>query len=154
MANTNGSDDEQVEGIESLFDTPPDLDFSTAKIPKTGKVLVVDDSEMMRMAVCSVVRKMGHDTIEAADGSAGLSLARNQPPDLVILDLKMPGMDGLDVLRAMRDDPQLKPIPVIILTMKRDRQNLRDAVAEKVTDFLLKPTPPVELRKRIRKHIG
>lgn len=151
MSNANGTDDELKVGIESLFDSP-DLDFDTTKIQKTGKrVLVVDDSEMMRLAVCTVVRKMGHDT---ADGAAGLSLARNQPPDLVILDLKMPGMDGLDVLRAMRDDPQLKTLPVIILTMKRERQNVRDAVAEKVTDFLLKPTPPVELRKRIRKYIG
>jgi two-component system chemotaxis response regulator CheY len=154
MASTNSSDDESNEGIESLFD-PADLDVVVHKTPKTGKkVLVVDDSEMMRLAVCAVVKKMGHDTVEAADGAVGLSLARNQPPDLVILDLKMPTMDGIDVLRAMRDDPKLKATPVIILTMKRDRQNVRDAVAEKVTDFLLKPVAPVELRKRIRKYIG
>ena len=154
MASTNSSDDELKDGIESLFD-PADLDVAVPKTPKTGKkVLVVDDSEMMRLAVCAVVKKMGHHTLEAADGAVGLSLARNQPPDLVILDLKMPTMDGIDVLKAMRDDPKLKAIPVIILTMKRDRQNVRDAVAEKVTDVLLKPVPPVELRKRIRRYIG
>ena len=158
MAAANATGDERKEGIEGLFDSPDldaELDTRTAaKVPSTGKtVLVVDDSEMMRLAVCTVVRKMGHTVVEAADGTVGLSLA-NRLPDLVLLDLNLPAMDGMDVLRAMRNDPKLNSIPVIILTMKRERQNVRDAVAEKVVDFLLKPVPPTELRRRIRKYIG
>lgn len=84
-------------------------------------ILVVDDMELFREPIAAALRLRGFEVKTAGDGHTALRLARNQPPDLVLLDLAMPGMDGLSVLALMRADSRLEDLPVILLTAVADR---------------------------------
>lgn len=84
-------------------------------------ILVVDDMELFREPIAAALRSRGFEVKTAGDGHSALRLARNQPLDLVLLDLAMPGMDGLSVLASMRADSRLKDLPVILLTAVADR---------------------------------
>jgi DNA-binding response OmpR family regulator len=79
-------------------------------------ILIVDDSRFLRMANERALTKAGYDVLSASDGEEGLRLAREQKPDLVILDMMMPKLSGPDVLRALHKDPETSAIPVMVLT--------------------------------------
>ena len=80
------------------------------------KVLIVDDSRFLRVSNERALMRAGYDVISAADGEEGLRLAREQKPDLVVLDLMLPKISGLDVLRRLRADPLTAPTPVVVLS--------------------------------------
>lgn len=101
-------------------------------------ILLVDDMELFREPIAAALRSRGFDVCTAGDGHAALRLARNQPPDLVLLDLAMPGMDGLSVLGVMRGDPRLHDLPVILLTAVADRDYVIRAAKLGAKHYLLK----------------
>ncbi len=101
-------------------------------------ILVVDDMALCREPIAEALRKNGYEAICAADGSEALSFLREQRPDLVLLDVNMPELDGLAVLRTMRRDSRLKGIPVILLTDKADRECIAQAAEQGVQGYLLK----------------
>ena len=128
-------------------------------IARMRKVLVVDDDSHIRDVVCFALRRAGFDVAEAADGSAGLRAFRREKPDLVILDILMPGMDGLDVCRAIRgetlggSDAGGRNVPVLFLSSK-------DAEPDRVVgldgggdDYIVKPFSPRELTARVNAHL-
>ncbi|MEW6755247.1 MAG: response regulator [Candidatus Latescibacterota bacterium] len=117
-------------------------------------VLVADDSATVRHLVRSVVLQLGHSVVEAADGAQALDLARQQLPDLIVLDVHMPEMDGLTVLRQVRTDPRQANTPVIMLTIDADRQVIRAALGGRVSDYLVKPVSVPELRERLARYLG
>lgn len=80
------------------------------------KVLLIDDSKVMRLACESALGRAGHQVISAADGDQGLKLVREAKPDLVLLDMMLPKMSGLDLLQAIKQDPAVAQIPVIVFT--------------------------------------
>jgi CheY-like chemotaxis protein len=80
------------------------------------KILIVDDSRFFRLVNERALVKAGHHVISAGDGDEGLRLAREQTPDLVVLDMMLPILGGPSVLRALRKDPQTASIPVLVLT--------------------------------------
>ena len=80
------------------------------------KVLLIEDSRFQRMANGRALAKAGYDVVYGADGEDGLGAARESIPDLILLDIMLPKMSGLDVLRALKSDPLLKHIPVIVLS--------------------------------------
>ena len=84
----------------------------------TPRILSVDDSQTVRMALARLLRPFACELDEAANGEEGLARARQQKPDLIILDCNMPVMDGLIMLRQLREEPELRRTPVIILTAK------------------------------------
>ncbi len=115
-----------------------------------ARILLVDDEEIIVSLVRHVLRDEGHEVLTAARGLEALAVARRHPPDLVILDIVMPGIDGLAVCRRLREDPKLQAIPVLFLTG-------RDAIAERIEgldgggdDYLPKPFDFGELRARVR----
>ncbi|HXE53409.1 MAG TPA: ATP-binding protein, partial [Tepidisphaeraceae bacterium] len=111
-------------------------------------VLVVDDEPDMRRFLVSALAK-DHTVIQAADGLAGLELARAKKPDLVLLDLMLPGMDGLDVCKALKSDAETKNIKVVLLTARVDEQSKLTALERGADDFLTKPFSTAELQTRL-----
>jgi DNA-binding response OmpR family regulator len=115
---------------------------------ETRRVLVVEDEESIREALCDALRSEGYETLSAADGPRGLELGLTQDPDLVVLDLMLPGMDGFEVLRRLREDAV--ETPVLVLTargLEADRVRGLDLGAD---DYVLKPFGLDELLARIR----
>jgi len=80
------------------------------------KVLLIDDSKVIRAACESALGRAGHEVITAADGEHGLKLVHEAKPDLILLDMMLPKMSGLDVLQAIKNEPALAAIPVIVFT--------------------------------------
>ena len=117
-------------------------------------ILVADDEAVLRALVRATLSSAGYDVLEAADGDEALELARSARPDLIVLDLMMPGKSGLDVLRELRADPELAATPVVMLTA-RTRAADREAAAEAGADrFLAKPFSPRELVRIVADVLG
>lgn len=117
-------------------------------------ILVADDEAVLRALARATLSRAGYDVLEAADGQEALELAHGARPDVIVLDLMMPRKSGLEVLRELRADPELAPIPVVMLTA-RTRTADRRAAAEAGTDrFLAKPFSPRELSETVAELLG
>jgi|SaaInlStandDraft_7_1057024.scaffolds.fasta_scaffold204689_2 DNA-binding response OmpR family regulator len=113
-------------------------------------VLVVDDVGMMRHAVSEVVRDLGYEPVEAAGGEEANALADFYEPRLIVLDIQMPGADGLVTLERMRDNPKLADTPVIMLTVESQRESFQTAIGLGALDYLVKPVSADLLKERMR----
>lgn len=102
------------------------------------KILVVDDMAIFREPIAASLRREGYESICASDGRQALNLLCGQRPDLILLDIAMPVMDGLSLLRAIRKQPNLRNIPVIMLTALSERETLTQAIQVGVQGYLLK----------------
>lgn len=116
-------------------------------------VLVVDDQQANVRMVGALLARSGYQVLPALSGAEGLELARNNKPDVVLLDMKMPGMDGFEVLRQMRADDTTRDLPVIFLTADNDRENLIRAFAAGAIDYITKPFVAEELLARVLTHV-
>jgi diguanylate cyclase (GGDEF)-like protein len=113
-------------------------------------ILVVDDSRTIRAGIGNLVARMGHDVIEAEDGERALELFRHERPDLVLIDVSMPVMDGYEATRQMR---QISPddwVPIIFLSSMEADQDLDRAIEAGGDDYLVKPVSYVVLNAKIR----
>ena len=110
------------------------------------KVLVVDDEPTVREVVVGYLRRDGHDVAEAADGNIALDLLDADPPDLVVLDMMLPGVNGLDVLRRVR---ATSDIPVIMLTARAEESDRVSGLELGADDYVVKPFSPRELAARV-----
>jgi CheY-like chemotaxis protein len=116
----------------------------------SGMVLVVDDDPMTRTLVRGSLEQMGFEVAEAADGAEALAAFSNLKPDLLLLDIKMPVMDGIETLKKLRKLPEGKYIPVIMLTGLADSDSAAKAAAAGATDYVTKPINWSLLGHRIR----
>lgn len=114
-----------------------------------GKVLVVDDHAPIRMKMTLAVRNLGHDVEEAPDGATALARLAQGGIDMVLLDIVMPGMDGFEVLRAMKADPALRDIPAIVISSLEEMDDVVKAIELGAEDFLTKSFDVVLLRARV-----
>ncbi len=101
-------------------------------------ILVVDDNAICREPIAAALRSKGYEALEAADGQEALRITRTQTVDLILLDVTMPGMDGLAVLDVLRQDPQWKHLPVILLTDVAEKAHVLRAIKVGVQGYLLK----------------
>ncbi len=118
------------------------------------KILVVEDNEHNRILLRQVLTYHGYEVIEAPDGAEGMRMARENRPDLILLDLQMPVMDGFEVIRALRDTPELHATKVIAVTsfaMKGDRE---EALKSGFDEYLAKPIDTRRLPEIIKKVLG
>ncbi|WP_420473939.1 response regulator [Noviherbaspirillum sp. ST9] len=95
-----------------------------------ARILVVEDNPANMKLVLFILQKGGHDVLQAIDAEAGLRAAREQQPDLILMDVQLPGMDGLEATRLLKSDPDTRRIPVIALTamaMRGDEEHVRAA---------------------------
>jgi two-component system cell cycle response regulator len=103
------------------------------------KILSVDDSRTIRMIVGRTFKPYDCQIVEAGNGEEGLAAAAREKPDLIILDVTMPVMDGVTMLGKLKEDPALKTIPVIMLTAESGRENVLQIAKLGVRDYLVKP---------------
>ena len=124
----------------------PDVPSATGQ----GRILVVDDEPHIRRVLSAILGAHGYDVRTASDGMKGLVKLEREPADLVILDLMMPGANGLEILSKIRSDPKRSGTPVIILTAKGQDTDREAAMAGGADDFLTKPFSPKKLIARIQ----
>jgi two-component system cell cycle response regulator len=103
------------------------------------KILSVDDSRTIRLIVGKAFKPYECEMVEAANGEEGLAAAAREKPDLIILDVTMPVMDGVTMLTKLKEDEALKSIPVIMLTAESGRENVLHIAKLGVRDYLVKP---------------
>jgi len=115
------------------------------------KILAIDDSKTIRMVIQGAFRTFDCDLSEAADGEEGLRLAAREKPDLIILDIAMPVMDGVTMLGVLRRDPELRATPVILLTAESSRENVTSMIRLGISDHLSKPFKESALLNSVRK---
>ena len=115
-----------------------------------NKILVVDDESIGRSVIQGLLGSDGYDLQFASDGPSALEIASRSPPDLVLLDIMMPGMDGFEVTKHIRSTPSLAEIPVLLVTALDDRSSRLAGLEAGADDFITKPFDRAEMRTRIR----
>lgn len=110
-----------------------------------AKILVIEDERTLREDVVEALNMSAFEVVAAPNGEAGLQLARQQMPDLILCDIRMPGMDGFHVLQHLRDDSATAPIPFIFMTAQGDRESMRSGMRLGADDFISKPFSIEEL---------
>jgi len=116
----------------------------------SGRVLVVEDDLHIRELVLLHLGLEGLDTVSAADGTEGLRLARSQTFDLIILDVMLPGLDGVTVCRAVRRETHLRDVPILMLTARREEADKVNGLESGADDYLTKPFGIREFVARVR----
>lgn len=119
-----------------------------------GRILTVDDSSSMRMAIRIALSGAGHEIVEASDGLDGLEKATGSKFDMIIADLNMPRMNGLEMIREIRKLPVQAGTPIIFLTTESDEALKQEARSAGATGWLVKPFVPENLLKVTRKVLG
>ena len=118
------------------------------------KILVIDDEPRLLKAITIRLKASGYEVITGQDGAEGLEKAKSLNPDLIVLDILMPKMDGYEVCRLLKFDEKYKSIPVIMLTAKA--QDIDKAMGKKVgaDDYITKPFETQDLVDKVKKHLG
>lgn len=117
------------------------------------RILVVDDDPMVRDVLVRFLQREGYTALVASDGREALEIVAHQAPDLVLLDVTMPGLDGFSVCRSLKDNPRTALIPVTMLTGLDDRDNRQRGIEAGADDFLSKPFDQPMLRARLRSQL-
>ena len=117
------------------------------------KILSVDDSKTIRLIVKRTFSPYDCTVIEACNGEEGLATAAAEKPDLIVLDITMPVMDGVTMLTKLKESPELKNIPVIMLTAESGRENVAYIAKLGVRDYLVKPFQDAQLIEKVQRII-
>jgi CheY-like chemotaxis protein len=113
-------------------------------------ILVIEDDRVQRMVTAAALHKAGHEVIEAVDGESGLQAARTGRPDLILCDVVMPGMNGYEIVTALRkEDPAIADTPVVMLTALNQRAHMRIGMTSGADDYLTKPFSVQELNEAV-----
>jgi two-component system alkaline phosphatase synthesis response regulator PhoP len=115
------------------------------------KILVADDSATVRRLVAARLIADGYEVVEAEDGEAALRLARSERPALLVLDKVMPKLDGFEVVRALREDPETAALPIVMLTERTSEEDVLDGLGLGVEEYMPKPFSPRELSLRVKR---
>ncbi len=116
-----------------------------------ARILVVEDNAQHRLLMTDILEALGYEVLEAHDGAEGIALAHREKPDLIVMDMQMPVMDGLTAARALKGDPQTRAIKILAVTsfaMKGDRERILEAGCD---DYMAKPIDTRQLPGLIRR---
>jgi len=116
--------------------------------------MTVDDSKTMRDMVAYTLRTAGYDVVSAEDGKQALGMLAAKPVDVVITDLNMPVMDGVQLIRALRADPKFRTMPILMLTTESDANKKAEGRTAGATGWLVKPFNPEKLVETIKRVCG
>ena len=122
----------------------------TSKAPAREKILVVEDEEDILELISYNLNREGYRVSTATTGEEGLRLAMRDKPDLIVLDLMLPGIDGIEVCRRLKADPQVRYIPVVMVTAKGEEADVVTGLELGADDYLTKPFSPKVLVARLR----
>jgi pilus assembly protein CpaE len=112
-------------------------------------ILIVDDDPDSARLIILVLRRVGYQVKSAADGGSALSMIEEEPPDLVVLDVMMPDMDGFEVTRRLRANPRTESIPILMFTAKARGEDVAEGLEAGADDYLTKPVRPADLLRRV-----
>ncbi|AEH23406.1 response regulator receiver protein [Thermodesulfobacterium geofontis OPF15] len=119
------------------------------------KILVVDDFATMRKIIKNILLQLGFkDILEADDGTTALELLKKQKVDLIISDWNMPKMPGIELLKAVRSNEELKDIKFIMVTAEAQKENVIEAIKYGVNQYVVKPFTPETLKEKLEKVLG
>ena len=127
----------------------PSLPSTVLSRRRTGRVLVVDDIAANRLMLRELLEPLGHKVVEAGDRAAAVELATAQPPDVVLLDVQMPGIDGFEVCRRLKAREATQAVPVVLVTVLDDRSDRIEGIRAGADDFLAKPVDRMDLGLRV-----
>lgn len=119
-----------------------------------AKILAVDDSASMRQMVSFTLKGAGHDVVEASDGNEALKYAQGQAVDLVLSDVNMPNMNGIELCRSLRQLPSYKFTPILMLTTESAGDKKMEGKSAGATGWIVKPFNPDQLLSTIKKVLG
>jgi two-component system, OmpR family, response regulator MtrA len=119
-----------------------------------AKIVVADDDVDVRMLVALKLRHSGYDVVDVGDGAAAVEACRDEKPDLVVLDLMMPVMSGLEACRAIKAEPELADVPVVLLTARAQNTDVDAGLAVGADAYVTKPFSPKELAARVESLLG
>lgn len=119
-----------------------------------NKILVVDDQPVIRQIARSTLQSQGYEILEASNGEDALEIAREELPDLVLLDVRMPGISGLDVCRALKRDPGTSHIKIVMLTGELLEEDREEGLREGADEYFTKPFSPIQLLNKLRSLLG
>lgn len=121
-------------------------------LDKNMKILIVDDFSTMRRIIKNLLRDLGFtNTAEADDGNTALPILKKGGFDFLVTDWNMPGMTGIDLLRAVRAEPELQDLPVLMVTAESKRDQIIEAAQAGVNGYIVKPFTAVTLKEKIEK---
>ena len=119
------------------------------------RFLAVDDSPTMLRIISNTLQRIGYsDVVQASNGAEALQKLQEQPVDVVITDWNMPEMDGLELVKAMRNNPKLKDIPVLMVTTRGVKEDIVEAVKAGACSYIVKPFTPQVLKEKIQQIIS
>jgi len=118
------------------------------------KILLVEDNEFNRKIVRDLLARQPYDLLEAHDGEAGVVAARRDKPDVIVMDVQLPKLSGLDATRAIRAEPETAKIPIIVVTSFALSGDDKKAMAAGASAYLAKPYSPRQLLNTIRRMAG
>ena len=118
------------------------------------KILIIDDSAVTCSMLTERIKSAGYQTVSVNDGEQGLELMRQELPDLVILDIRMPGMDGFEVCRLAKADPGLANIPILFVTTAGGQKDIDRGKALGASGYVTKPYDGSLLNEEIKRLIG
>ncbi|MDQ7038190.1 MAG: chemotaxis response regulator CheY [Aquificota bacterium] len=120
--------------------------------PPDIRILVVDDMSTMRRIIRTILNQLGYTNIEEAEnGKQALAKLRSEKFDFVITDWNMPEMDGLQLVKEIRNDPDLKHLPVLMVTAEAKKENVLEALKAGVNNYIVKPFTPEVLKEKMEK---
>jgi CheY-like chemotaxis protein len=122
--------------------------------PTGQTLLLVEDNEDNRIIYSTVLRHLGYEVVEALDGVEAISLARSVLPDLILMDISIPEIDGWEATRILRQDPTTRDIPIVALTAHALADDREKATALGFTSYLAKPVEPRAVVAEVRRWIG
>lgn len=120
---------------------------------KAGKILIVDDTGPNLQLLTNLLRSHGYTVLPASDGELALEIVQSQCPDLILLDIRMPGMDGYEVCHRLKADERTRDIPVIFISILEDEHDKVQGFREGAVDYITKPFQPEEVLARIGTHL-
>ncbi len=115
------------------------------------KIVIAEDSSTVRRLVAARLAADGYEVLEAADGEEALAAVRAEHPDLLVLDKVMPKLDGFEVVRELRADPETRSVPIIMLTERTTEHDVLGGLDLGVEEYMPKPFSPHELSARVRR---
>ena len=118
------------------------------------RILIVDDDAFIRRPLEFILREEGYNAATAANADEGLRAIESQPPDLILLDVMMPGKDGLTWCAELKADPRYAKIPIVLLSARGQDVDRQRGYAAGASDFMSKPYSPVELKRRLVELLG
>ncbi|MBK9668716.1 MAG: response regulator [Thermomonas sp.] len=119
-----------------------------------ARILIVDDSPSQLMGIRRIVEKLGHDALTAEDGAAGVEAAKREIPDLILMDVVMPNLNGFQATRSITREPSTKHIPVILVTTKDQDTDRVWGLRQGAKGYITKPFSETELSELIAQYLG